>query len=138
MPLNALALMSTICFILALVYIGSATAYNAIISLSAIGLHISYVIPITFMLLKKLRGQHLAYGPFNLGRWGIPVNVFSLTYLIFVIIWMPFPSFTPVTRYTMNYAGPVLIIILIGALMDWKLSGHKRFEVPVARHVPKF
>jgi amino acid transporter len=138
MPLNSLALISVICFILSLIYIGSSTAYNAIISLSAIGLHVSYVIPILFFLLRKIRGPPLAYGPFRLGRWGIPVNMFSLAYLFFVILWMPFPVMKPVTRETMNYAGPVLLLIIIAALADWMISGKKRFEIPVVKHTPQF
>jgi amino acid transporter len=138
MPFNALALICTVCFILSLIYIGSSTAYNAIVSLSALGLHISYIIPITFFMLRKIRGPPLAFGPFRLGRWGIPINMFSLAYLIFVIIWMPFPSMRPVTRETMNYAGPVFIVVVAGALADWVFSGHKQFDVPVARHIPQF
>jgi len=138
MPLNALALISVVAFILSLIYIGSSTAYNAIVSLTAIGLNISYVIPISFFLLRKIRGPPLAYGPFRLGRWGIPINMASLAYLIFIIIWMPFPQVLPVTRETMNYAGPVLIVIILAALTDWQLSGHKRFQVPLPRNIPDF
>jgi amino acid transporter len=138
MPFNALALISVICFILSLIYIGSSTAYNAIISLSSLGLHISYVIPIAFFALRKIRGPPLAFGPFTLGRWGIPINLFSLAYLLFVIIWMPFPVLQPVTGDTMNYAGPVFLLIVIGALTDWFISGRKRFQMPIARNTPEF
>ena len=76
-------------------------------------------------------------GPWSMGRWGIPVNIFSLVYLIFVIIWMPFPVELPVTGTNMNYAGPVFVAILIGALADWVISGRKRFQVPVAQNLPE-
>ena len=103
MPLNALALVSAVSFLLSLIYLGSSTAFNAITSLVAIGLHISYFLPILFIMLKKIRGQPPTPGPFSLGRWGILINLFSLTYLIFVIIWMPFPTTLPVTASNMNY-----------------------------------
>ncbi|KAF2666911.1 amino acid transporter [Microthyrium microscopicum] len=135
MPLNALGLISVITFILSLIYIGSSTAYNAIISLSAIGLHISYVIPILFFLLRKLRGPPVSFGPFSLGRWGIPINMLALCYLCFVIIWMPFPIELPVTANNFNYAGPLIGAVIVAALIDWFITGHKRFEVPVARPV---
>jgi choline transport protein len=125
-------------FILSLIYIGSSTAYNAILSLTAIGINISYVVPISFFMLRKSRSPPLAYGPFRLGRWGIPVNLASLAYLIFIIVWAPFPQVLPVTRETMNYAGPVLIVIILAALTDWQFSGHKRFQVPVPQNLPKF
>jgi len=82
MPLNTFALITVVSFALPLIYIGSTTAYNALISLPSIGLHVSYFLPITFIMLGKIRGPPVAYGPFSLGRWGVPVNMFALTYLI--------------------------------------------------------
>jgi len=131
MPLNALCLISVIAFFLSLIYIGSSTAFNAIIALTGIALHISYLCPILFFMLKKMKGE-VKMGPWSMGRWGIPVNIFSLVYLIFVIIWMPFPTELPVKGTNMNYAGPVFLAILIGALADWMISGHKRFQVPAS------
>jgi len=122
-----------VCFILSLIYIGSSTAFNAIISLTAIALHVSYILPITFILLKKIRRQEIDFGPFRLGKWGVPINIFSLVYLFFVITWMPFPTELPVTAANMNYAGPILLLVIIGAVLDWFISGHKRFRFPVAR-----
>lgn len=136
MPLNALGLISTIAFLLSLIYIGSSTAFNAIIALTGIALHISYLCPILFFMLKKMTGK-VKMGPWSMGRWGIPVNLFSLVYLIFVIIWMPFPVGLPVNGSNMNYAGPVFGAILIGALADWAISGRKRFQVPVTQHLPE-
>ena len=137
MPLNALTLICVICFILSLIYIGSSTAFNAIMSLVAIALHVSYVLPIGFILLRKICGPPIAYGPFKLGRWGGPINLFSLVYLLFVIIWIPFPTELPVTASNMNYAGPILLIVIFGAIADWVISGHKRFRFPVARYIPE-
>jgi LPXTG-motif cell wall-anchored protein len=84
-------------------------------------------------MLRKFRGRPLPDGPFKLGRWGIPVNLFAVVYLIYVIIWMPFPAVLPVTGKTMNYAGPLLGAVIIGALLDWFISGRKRFQMPIAR-----
>ena len=136
MPLNALGLICAVCFLLSFIYIGSSTAFNAIISLTAIGLHISYILPIAFIMLRKIRGPPLAFGPFELGKWGIPINLFSLVYLFFVVIWMPFPTELPVTGMNMNYAGPILLAVIIGAVVDWFISGRKRFDFPVSRHIP--
>jgi choline transport protein len=38
----------------------------------------------------------------------------------------------------MNYAGPIIGAVILGALIDWIISGRKRFQVPVARHRPDF
>lgn len=134
LPVNALALIGTIVFILAIIYIASATAFNALISLQALALHVSYFIPIFFMAIRKIRGPPPPYGPFKLGRLGLVTNVFALVYLIFVVLWMPWPSVLPVTGSTMNYAGPLVGLVILAALADWMLGGRKRFEVPVARY----
>jgi choline transport protein len=131
LPLNALALVSVISFLLSLIYIGSSTAFNAIISLQALALAVSYLIPILFITIRKLRNHETAYGKFSLGRWGLFINLFSLAYLVFIIIWMPFPQFLPVTGNSMNYAGPLLGAVILGALLDWSINGRKRFQVPV-------
>jgi len=134
LPVNALALVGTVVFILAIFYIASATAFNALISLQALALHVSYFIPIFFMAIRKIRGPPPPYGPFKLGRLGLVTNVFALAYLIFVVLWMPWPSVLPVTGSTMNYAGPLVGLVILAALADWMLGGRKRFEVPVARY----
>lgn len=80
-------------------------------------------------MIRKIRGQHIPYGTFKLGRYGIPTNLVALAYLVFIIIWIPFPPILPVTGSTMNYAGPLVGLVIIAALLDWKISGHKRFQV---------
>lgn len=109
----------------------SATAFNALISLQALGLHVSYLFPILFILLRKLRGPPPPYGPFNMGVVGIPVNIFALCYLVFVILWMPFPPSLPVNKDNMNYAGPIFGAVVIGALGHWVISGKDTFKMPI-------
>jgi choline transport protein len=122
-------LVAVVSFILSLIYVGSSTAFNAIISLQAMGLSISYVVPITFLMIQKMRGRKIPYGPYTLGRFGVAINLFALAYLIFVILWMPFPQILPVTGSNMNYAGPLLGAVILGALIDWMIGGRKRFKV---------
>jgi len=131
--LNALGLVSAISFLLSIIYVISTTAFNAIISLQTISLSVSYIPPILFFFLKKLRGEPISYGPFKLGRYGIATNALALAYLCYVVIWMPFPQMLPVTGSNMNYAGPLMGAVIVGALLDWIISGHKRFKVPVVR-----
>ena len=119
LPFNALALVGVASIIISLFYLLSATAFNAIVSLQAISLALSYVPPILFMLIRKARGQPPEYGPFNLGRYGVFVNAFAVVYLIFIIIWMPFPQFLPVNKDTMNYAGQLLGAVIIRALLPF-------------------
>jgi amino acid transporter len=139
MPLNALILIGVCLFLLAIVNIASSTAFNALISLPTLALYLSYFFPILFLFIRKLtRSMPIPYGPFKLGRWGIPINIGAICYLLFTMIWIPFPIMLPVTRDNMNYAGPVLGAVLLCAVADWCISGRKRFKVPVARPRPDF
>lgn len=132
-PINSLLLVGLICCLLAIINIASSTAFYALISLPTIALYISYFIPILFLVIRKLQNRHPAYGPFKLGRWGLPINLFSLVYIIYIIVFLPFPSMRPVTALNMNYAGPLVGAVILMALGDWFISGRKRFSVPIAR-----
>ncbi|KAK5730374.1 hypothetical protein LTR15_000311 [Elasticomyces elasticus] len=134
-PLNALGLVTIIAALLGLINIGNTTAFNAILSLATMGLYLSYVMPLAFVLIRKLQGRHPNYGPFRLGIWSIPVNIVGLAFGIYMVIFLPFPSVLPVTGATMNYAAPILGFIMLMALGDWFVSGRKRFEVPT--HAPE-
>jgi choline transport protein len=93
--------------------------------------------PITFLALRRISRNEPEPGPFTMGRRvGLAVNLLALAYLIFVVIWMPFPQALPVTGSNMNYAGPLLGAVILGALLDWAISGRKRFKVPVAPEQP--
>ena len=129
-PLNSLGLVAIVIVLIQLINLGSSTALFAILSLSTIALYISYVIPVFFIFLAKLRGDHITYGPFHLGKAGIFINLFGVLYGVFILIWLPFPPFLPVTGVNFNYAGPVMGVVMIFALLDWFIKGKKRFVVP--------
>ena len=131
-PLNALGLVTFLCIVLSCIYVASTTAFNAIISLQAMALELSYMFPILFVMIRKLQGRPPPYGPVNMGRYGVWVNAFAVCYLLYVFTWMPFPQELPVTGSNMNYAGPILGAVLVGAVVDYAISGRKRFQVPLA------
>ena len=134
-PLNALLLDTMVAVLLLLVAIGSTTAFFAIVSLSTLALYISYIIPLLFFFIAKLRNQDIPYGPFRFQSrtLGLVVNVFALIYSIFIAIFLPFPPRLPVTGSTMNYAGPLMGAVIVWALVDWSISGHKRWKAPTDR-----
>ena len=137
LPLNSQVLLATCLCLLALINVGSSTAFNAFISLPALGLYISYFFPIFFLLWRRLsRSQStpIPWGPFRLGAAGPCVNLGAICYLLFVIVWMPFPTFLPVDSINMNYAGPIVGAVILGALLDWWITGKRRFRIPVAQH----
>jgi len=137
-PLNALVLVGCCICILALINIGSSTAFNAFISLPALALYISYFFPIFFLFFRRLSRSDSAipWGPFKLGVFGPFVNFGAMCYIVLTMIWMPFPTVLPVNSLNFNYAGPLVGVVIIGALLDWIISGRRRFQVPVVALQP--
>ncbi|KAF7181878.1 hypothetical protein CNMCM7691_001175 [Aspergillus felis] len=133
-PLRALFLVAMITVLLALINIGSTTAFNALLSLTTLGQYISYLIPVIFLLIKRLRApQDIRWGSFRLGHWGVPVNVFAIVYGVYIIIFLPFPPNYPVTAQNMNYAAPVFLAVLVFAIGDWLVRGRKRWQGPMVK-----
>jgi choline transport protein len=127
---RAIGLVSTVIVILSFINIGSSTAFNAIISLSTVALYVSYLIPISCLVLKRLSGERIAWGPWTLGRFGPAINIFALCYGVFICIFLPFPSQQPVTALNMNYAAPVFGFVILFAVMDWCVRGRKVYVGP--------
>ena len=53
-----------------------------------------------------------------------------MMYLVYIAIFVPFPTSLPVTAVTMNYAAPIFLGAVLLALVDWVVRGRKIFEVP--------
>ena len=87
-------------------------------------------------MIRKLQGRHPQYGPFKLGHWGIPINLVALLYILFVLSFLAIPPYKPVTKTNMNYAGPMVLAVILVALTDWFTSGRHRFQVPALRVLP--
>ncbi|KAE9403315.1 putative amino acid permease [Gymnopus androsaceus JB14] len=130
-PVRSIGLVVVVVMLLSLINIASTVALNAVVSLTTLALYFSYLIPISLLLLKRIRKEHIDFGPFTLGRFGFLVNLYSIVYGIFIVIFLPFPPSLPVTGTTMNYAGPVFGAILLFALGDWVVRGRKQFRGPV-------
>ncbi|KAI1172930.1 amino acid/polyamine transporter I [Nemania sp. FL0916] len=64
-PIVAIAIVTIIPCLLNLIYIGSSTAFNNVISMSVSGLYASYLIPCSFLLWRRITGQIKPYGSRN-------------------------------------------------------------------------
>ena len=133
-PLYALLLDTTIAVLLLLINIGSTAAFFAIVSLSTFSLYISYIIPLVFFTICKLRGEHIPYGPFKMNKvLGLAVNFLAICWAVFIAIFLPFPSFQPVTAANMNWAGPVMGAVIVFAILDYVTTGRRRWKAPIDR-----
>ena len=120
-------------FLLLFIYLITTTAFNAIVSLQAMVLSVSYNSPILFLALRQIRRGPPQPWLFDCGRFDLVINLFALVYLVFIIIWMPFPQVLPITKDNVNFAGLLLGAVIVGVMIHWVVGGHKRFEVPTTR-----
>ncbi|KAI0044845.1 amino acid transporter [Auriscalpium vulgare] len=111
-------------------YIGSAIAFNAILSSAAISVMLGYLQPIIIRVFwpSSLKER----GPFTLGRWSWSLNFLSFLFTVFVCVLFILPTAHPVTTQNMNYAVVAVggILIIVGS--TWAFWGRHRFIGPVA------
>ena len=121
--------------LLGFIYLGSATAFNAILSMAIIGMYLSYLLPIIAMLIGGRRALRASdYGPFKLGRGlGIFLNVVSVVWITTCVIFSAFPTIMPVTAGNMNYSSVVISGWLFFGLAYYVLLGRHKFEMPVVQ-----
>ncbi|WZH45495.1 amino acid/polyamine transporter I [Fusarium acuminatum] len=131
-PTRSIVLTVFLVCALNLLNIGSTSyvAFGAITSLSSLALYISYAIAIGSIIYVRLSGSNIKLGEWNLGRFGLPINIFALVYTLYVIIFLPFPSTLPVTPENMNYCGPVMVAVLAIAVGLWFTHARKHWTGP--------
>lgn len=119
--------------LLGLINIGSTTAFNAIVSLAVVALYTSYLIPVLLHAIRRVTGPPLQYGPFQLGKFGLPLNIFAVIYSTFIVIFLFFPPFQPVTPQNMNYACVVFGAVVLFSIFWWFMRG-RHVYTGKARH----
>ncbi|KAH6867348.1 amino acid permease [Thelonectria olida] len=131
-PIIAVIAVITLQLLLGLIYIGNATAFNAILSMAIIGLYLSYLLPIVCMFFGRKTLAKDKFGPFALpGIVGNSVNVISMIWILVTIIFSTFPISMPVTPENMNYS----IVILAGwgacGMAYYYQIGKRTYQVPL-------
>ncbi|CAJ0555292.1 Ff.00g053570.m01.CDS01 [Fusarium sp. VM40] len=131
-PTISIIVVSFLLMLLSLINIGSTTAFNAILSLAVVSLQVSYLIPIILLIWRRLfRPDTLLWGPWRLGKAGLPINIFAVVYLLYTCIFLLFPPFQPITAVNMNYAPVVLGGALVFGCVYWPLRVSKRYIGPL-------
>ena len=70
-------------------------------------------------------------GPFDLGKYSIPINIIAVVWVIFFGIILCIPSVHPITPETMNWSCLMLGVTIIFALTFWQISGRKIYKGPL-------
>jgi amino acid transporter len=129
-PVNTLfvSLGFTIC--LSLINIGSSAALNAIFSLNTGSLISSYLITISCTIIHRLRSRTLPKARFSLGRWGLPINIAAICYLLPVFVFSFFPSTPNPTPVTMNWGIVMYSGVIIISTLYYVFQGRFTFSPP--------
>lgn len=130
-PFNAIAVTTLPLLALGLINIWSSAAFLAIAGVATVSLYFTYMAPIALMVVKRLRNEPIALGPWRLGNWGLPLNIFSLCYALFISIFLFFPAFVPVTAVNFNWTVVVFFGAMLISLACWFWYGKAIYRGPV-------
>ncbi|CAN1297068.1 Amino-acid permease BAT1 [Linum perenne] len=127
-PINAVWLSVVISFCMALTYLGSTVAFQAMVSIATIGLYIAYAFPIFFRV--TLARKTFVRGPFHLGRYGDVVGWIAVIWVVTISVLFSLPVAYPITIENLNYTpvavGGLFLIVVSG----WVFSARKWFKGP--------
>lgn len=148
-PLNALSLTTVICLILGLIILGSSSALNAVLGSSMICINLSYIFPILCLLFNSgfswnvkdrynVSNDNVSIPPavnektnlphFHLGKIGLVLNVASVFWASFIMVWLNFPTISPVSSDNMNYCCVVLGVTCFLGIIFWFATGKREYN----------
>ena len=80
-PLNAVIFTYMFAMLITLINLRSAVALNIVTSLGTGALVSSYIVSISCLIIKRVRGEPFLPRRWSLGKFGLPVNIFSVGFL---------------------------------------------------------
>jgi len=105
------------CALLLLGLVEEGAGLSAVLSITVIGLQISYAIPL-FLRLFPARNTFQAHPAFHLKHWSLPIHACGAAWLAFTSIILFWPTAAPVRGDNFNYT--VVVVAAVGILgMGW-------------------
>lgn len=134
-PIRAIWLSTFVAVLPGLLDFASPIAANAVFSLTAMALDLSYIIPIFLRrVYEKHPEVHFNPGPFYMGNGllGWACNVACISWTLFVCVVFSLPTIRPVTAQNMNYASVITVGVIALSLVWYILGGHVHYKGPVS------
>ncbi|TVY40385.1 Choline transport protein [Lachnellula subtilissima] len=125
-PFNAHVASCSIVAVLGLLYLGSHTAFNSMVTACIVLLYVSYSIPVLCLLVRGR--DSIRHGPFWAGRYGLVANWVLLAWTAFTLVMYSFPPVMPVNAGNMNYVCVVYVLVLGAVLVYWRVRGKKTYR----------
>lgn len=130
-PVNAHIMSCVWCAIIGCIYMGSTTAYNAMVIGCIIFLLLSYLVPVIFLLIRGR--DNIKHGPFWMGPIGHVSNYVLVLWTVFATVFYSFPPVMPVDAANMNYVCVVIAVFGIYCVIYWLARGKYRFKTAQER-----
>ncbi|KAL8670085.1 MAG: hypothetical protein Q9168_005356 [Polycauliona sp. 1 TL-2023] len=154
-PILAIGVTTIIPSLLALIILGSSTAFNDIVSLAVVGLFGSYFVVAVLLLWRRIRGDiepytkgsdrgltnvpgaRLAWGPWRVpGLFGVVNNGVAVIYLLIIIFFCLWPPSNHPTAKTMNYSSLMLGATMLFSVVYYFAWARKVYTGPVVQISP--
>ncbi|KAI0324640.1 APC amino acid permease [Cubamyces sp. BRFM 1775] len=103
-PVNAVWCAAFVALLLGLLVFAGPATYSAIFGVALLGQYTAFSIP---MAARFLGGKEWHPGPFTLGRFGLPVAVLAVLWMMFSTVILTFPTSPGPDKNTMNYTAVV-------------------------------
>lgn len=112
-----------------LIFLGSTTAFSAMVGAAVIFLQTSCALPQAIVLWRG-RDKVLPERAFSLGKMGPAVNFISVIWVLFLDIIFFLPTERPVTKENMNYVSVVSVGLTLFVLGLYFFSKRGKFNGP--------
>ncbi|KAF4832464.1 Choline transport protein [Colletotrichum tropicale] len=135
-PVNALMVNSALIFVLGCIFLGSSTAFNALVATGLILQQVSFSFPAALALYHRFKGaaafeRVLPRCKFRLPQpVGVVANVLTIALGLIALIFYDFPVVMPVTASNMNYASVVIGVMGLFAIGNWFGYANGRYKGP--------
>ncbi|KAF8654784.1 hypothetical protein AX16_003439 [Volvariella volvacea WC 439] len=132
-PLRAIWCTTIVSILPGLLDLASPIAANAIFSLTAMALDLSYIVPI---FLRRFYWNHpdvqFKPGPFYMGDGllGWFANILCMAWTVFICVIFSLPVVRPVTAQDMNYASVITLGVIILAFTWYFTAAHRHYKGP--------
>jgi choline transport protein len=130
-PFNSIITTFITTSLLSLIGIGSAVALNSILSLATVAILTGYIGSIGCIIWRRWTSQPLLPSKFDLGKWGLTINIIAMGFLIFFLVAAFFPPMPNPTAETMNWSILIYSVTIIGSLIYFALYGRHKYAGPV-------
>ena len=133
-PINAVYLLAGVSAAIGALLFGPSTILNGVFGAAAVCFFFSYGLPIWLNVLSGRR-QLPSDRYFNLGKFGMVINIVTIVWQVIIVTFLCFPIYQPVTTANMNWASLCAVVALIIFAINWVFYGKKHYRSPKALYV---